>query len=429
MIRKILNEMVKRPFAVTLLCCLLFYFLPFKPKLFGDGEYHQGAMELIQFILNGFEGDVRVDKGLLTLFYYAIPYAVVFYFENDMLFYMSGIVFNWVVVSLAVSVLFKTLDLLETDIKAKQLVMLVLVLFPIHIYYAMGILAEAASFFLMTAVFYLWFRFIKERSNTRIIFLLIIALVSISSVRPNLIPFSILMLLVLVFYVKGLRLKALSVMVFVALAFTLVAFEKSINKESKDFKGMVFRNQLVWSRFELRDEPFNWLPQHGMDAFASSDYKNNLKKRRELDSISKVRGEDPNTVFVQWVANDIIENPFLTARQYFFKFFQSQSFVISPLMKSDKSTAIKIAVHAFINTINFILVFAAIGGLWFLVRNKKHEYYLPVLLMWSWSLLYVFIFHSEQRYMFPSRPALLILMAVFFTVMYQKREKTLFGKG
>jgi hypothetical protein len=178
----------------------------------------------------------------------------------------------------------------------------------------------------------------------------------------------------------------------------------------------------------LRDEPFNWLPQHGHDGFESSDYLNNLAKRAELDSICNANKLDKTPYYIKWVVNDVVANPLVTLRQYGLKFFQSQSFIISPLMKSNKSNLVKYGVHIFINTINYILIFFSIAGITVLIRQKKYQIVMPFLLLWGWSLLYIFVFHSEQRYMFPVRPILVFLFAYYLNCYFDRNSSSIEGR-
>jgi len=46
-----------------------------------------------------------------------------------------------------------------------------------------------------------------------------------------------------------------------------------------------------------------------------------------------------------------------------------------------------------------------------LFKEKKYALFFPFLFLWGWSLLYVCIFHSEQRYMFPLRAMQFFLLA------------------
>ena len=73
--KRIIDFAVKNPVLITALLCVVFYFLPFKPKPFGDGQFHSGTQQIIEYVLNGFQGNINIDKGFLTLFCYLIPYA------------------------------------------------------------------------------------------------------------------------------------------------------------------------------------------------------------------------------------------------------------------------------------------------------------------------------------------------------------------
>lgn len=421
--KRIIDFVVKHPAGITALTCFFFYFLSFKPKPFGDGEYHEGTIQLIQYVLNGFQGDVRVDKGLFTLFYYFIPYAAVFYFKKQLLFYLSGVIFNCIMICLGVNYLFKSFEVLHFSNKSKFWTLMILNLFPIHVYYAMGILAEAGSFFAVCVLVYLWIKITVEKLYKLIDFVLLaLTVAALLGFRPNLVPFAILFLIYLLFIKINLHYKFLFAAILI-LFMTLLSFaEKALSKSDGEFKKEVFRKQLLWSRFELRDEPFNWLPQHGEKDVASSDYLNNLAKRAELDSICDANKFDKTAFFINWVKDDIIQNPFLTLQQYGLKFFQSQSFIISPLIRSNKSNAIKYGVHFYINSINYILIYFSIMAIVVLIKAKKHQIIIPFLILWGWSLIYVFVFHSEQRYLFPVRPVLVFLFAYYLNYYFDKKS-------
>lgn len=420
--KKIINFVAKNPVKITALICFVFYFLPFKPKPFGDGEYHEGTIQLIHYILNGFEGNVRVDKGLFTLFYYLIPYSLAYVFHSNTIYYLFGIVFNSIIVCLSIYFLFKTFKLLSFSKKSQTYSIIILSLFPIHAYYAMGILAETAAFFSISLFIYAWIKIISDSNSLKYFMILSFSLIMLVGTRPNLIPFLILFLLYFWCLKFNWKIKIGFSTSIVLVLFLLTFFESKVNHVSEDFKSTVFRNQILWSRFELRDEPFNWLPQHGQDKFASRDYLNNLKKRQELDSICEVNHFDKTTYYLNWVKDDILQNPILTLRQYFLKFFQSQSFIITPLMKSDKSNTIKYGIHIYINIINYTLVLLGIVGLYLLLKNKNYQLFLPILFLWSWSLLYVFVFHSEQRYLFPMRPMLLFLFGYSLNNYFETKK-------
>lgn len=411
--KRIIDFVVKNPVLITALVCVVFYFLPFKPKPFGDGEYHEGTLQLIQYISNGFQGTVRIDKGLFTLFYYLIPYSLGYVFHDDTVFYLLGVLFNSISTCWAVKYLFASFDLMGFSNTSKFWSIVVLSLFPIHVYYAMGILAESAAFFGISLFVYAWLKIGINANSTRYLLFLSFSLVIVSGTRPNLLPFLVLFFLYFLTLKIELKKKMLFVLSLGLMMIALALVEKKINNTDGAFKKDIFRRHLLWSRYELRDDPFNWLPQDGQKEFATSDYLHNLAKRDELDSICVAQHLDKTSYYIHWVVNDIVQNPLLTLRQYGLKFFQSQTFVISPIMKYNKSNLVKWSIHIYINAINYILVFFSMAAIVVLWREKKYQILIPLLLLWSWSLLYVFVFHSEQRYMFPMRPVLLFLFAYF----------------
>lgn len=409
--KKIIDFITKHPVLITALVCFLFYFLPFKPKPFGDGQFHSGTQELIQFILNGFQGSIHIDKGFLTLFCYLIPYSLVYFLHNDHLFFISSLIFSCVLVCYSVYLIFKTLDILKINDKTKFITLILLCIFPVHIYYAMGVIGEVFAFFAVSVFVYNWMKITQLKTNSSINYVyLALSLILLYGIKPTMIHF-ILFFSVYLLFLKIKKINKIIFMIFILMIPILVIIERKMDTSDFEFKKTVFRNHILWSRFELRDEPLNWLPQHGRDGFESSDYLHNLAKRKELDSICEVNKLDKTNFYIHWVINDIIDNPLLTLRQYTLKFFQSQSFIISPLMKSNKSNFIKYGIHIYINTVNYVLILLSLWAMYLLLKNKDYRLFIPFLMFWVCGLAYVFVLHSEQRYMFPIRPMLIILFA------------------
>jgi hypothetical protein len=413
---------IRNPFWVTALTCAIFYLLPFKPKPFGDGDYHIGTIQLIDFILNGFSGNVMVNKGLLSLFCYLPAYAVAYPFHSDAVYFTVGVILQCFFICMAVKLLFDAFALMGFSRQTKVLVLVLLCLFPVHVYYAMGILCEAFAFFASAAFVYYWSKIVKGNATARNFAALALSLVMIYGIKPSMLPFVGVCTLYFLFLKFDIKLKFTFAATMLLLP-ALVLLEKQMDHSGMEFKSAVFRNQILWSRYELRDEPLNWMPQHGHGAFASSDYLNNLKKRNELDSICKAQGIEPTKHYIDWVKNDIVSHPGLTLRQYFLKFFQSQSFIISPLMKSGKPAIVKYGIHIYINLINLILVVFGLLGLIRLFRKKEYRLAFPFLFFWGWCLLYICVFHSEQRYLFVFRTGLIFLAAYYIDCRLAKNAK------
>ena len=419
--KKAIKWAVGNPFWVTAITCVVFYFLPFKPRPFGDHDYHIGTIQLIEYFLHGFSGNVMINKGFVTLFCYLPAYLVAYPFHSDAAYFACGVTFSCIFVCLAVKLLFDTFRLMGFGQRTKAVILLLLSLFPVHVYYAMGIIGEAFAFFAAAAFLYCWLMIVNGRMTLRFFIALGLSLVMLYGLKPSLLPF-IIVFTIYIFFVRfetRLKLAFLGTMLLLPLCFFA---EKQLDDSDMGFKEAVFRNQILWSRYELRDEPWNWLPQHGHGPYASSDYLNNLKKRVELDSICQAKGFDPTQYYIEWVKNDIVSHPGLTLRQYAMKFFQSQSFIISPLMKSTKPAIVKYGIHIYINMINAILVIFGLFGLVALFRDRNYRIALPLLFFWGWSLLYVCVFHSEQRYLFVFRSGLVFLAAYYIDLLIKRRN-------
>lgn len=420
--KRIIDFVAKHPVSITAFFCLVFVFLPFKPKPFGDGEYHLGTIQLIDFLVNGCQGAVGVDKGLFTLFYYFIPYSLAYVFHSNSLYYFFGVVFNLIIICGAIKYLFASFELMGFTQKSKFWTVLVLNVFPIHIYYAMGILSETGSFFAVCLIIYFWVKIKTNKSQSVFDFgTLAFCVLMLISLRPNLILFGLLFLLFILISRYDIRNKLVFSGVFLGLFVFIFFVEKAVDPNFGVFKKEEAARQLVRSRYELREEPFNWMPQHYPHVSYSSDYLNYLSTVKEFDSICKASGQHKTRYYIDWSVNDILHNPLLTARQYGLKFIQAQSFIISPLMKSNKSNWIKIGIHFYINSINYILIVISVSSLFVLIKEKKGKLVFPFLLLWICSLLYVFIFHSEQRYLFPMRPVLFFLFAYYINFSFRRK--------
>lgn len=425
------NKIIRNAGTITFLLCVLFYALPFKPKPYGDGEYHRGTLQLIDFIKNGFHGEVEVTKGLFTLLYYLIPYSFLQFFKSQKILWLGALVWNWLCVSWGVQLLFRSLrNLLVSDRILFGLFVLIN-LFPIHIYYSMGILSESAAFLLSSAfVYYLSELYHREVLPPTVPILLSVSLACFISVRPNFLPFAPLFLIAVPMMPVMLRMKGKIVLSFFMGLGMLVLLEKKMDHSDAEFKKFQLVKGFVWSRYELRNEPFNWLPQHGMDEYASEDYKNNLRKRVEIMQRCKEQHLDMQKEAFHWMMNDIKEHPGLFLHQCMLKYFQSQTFIITPLMKSHKSIWLKWGIHIYINLVNYLLLIGFFFSLWVYFKRKRNPKIFGLLfLFYATAFVTIFFLHSEQRYVFPTRPVLVYMMAYSMHLYFISKSRKLEGSS
>jgi hypothetical protein len=423
---RIYNFLSRNTGILTFLLCLVFYILPFKPKPFGDGEYHRGTLQLLDYISHGFTGQVEVSKGFFTLLYYAIPYSLTAWLGNQKILLLAGLLFNWLAVSYGVQRLLGALREAGLTPKLCAGVFVLMNLFPIHIYYSMGILSEAPAF-LLVSLFVGWLYRVYQtpasESTWKPFLYCGIFLALFISVRPNFLPFVVPFFIVVLFRNWNWKQKGMLIgSVFIPLT-VFFLIEKKLDNTDAEFKKFQLVKGFVWSRYELRDEPFNWLPQHGMDAYASLDYKNNLKKRVELLNYCKANNLDLQKHAFDWMWNDIKSHPGLFLRQTFLKYFQSQTFVVTPLMKSKKPALLKWGIHIYINVVNYILLFTVLYSLVIYFRNRSElAVFVPLFLFYATAFITIFFLHSEQRYVFPTRPATLFMLGLTWYHIIKQRE-------
>lgn len=418
-----LSWLIRYPAFLTFLVCVLFYFLPFKPKPFGDGEYHQGTLQLLQFIRHGFSGEVEVTKGLFTLLYYVVPYSFASLWNTEKMYLLFGLVYNWLAVSAGVGIMFKLFREQGLSERLQVFVFLLLNLFPIHVYYSMGILAESSAFLLSSLFVYFLVTIYKGNKESYLHYVgLSLSLAFFLSVRPNFMPYALLFLPIVLLMKKPSLYRSIAAGVFVSAVCLLVLMEKKLDHSDAEFKKFQLVKGFVWSRYELRDEPFNWLPQHGMDAFASIDYKNNIKKRVEIIKVCKEQHLDMQEYAFNWMVQDIKMHPGLFMRQIFLKYFQSQTFVVTPLMKSKANGFLKWGIHVYINILNYVLLLSVFYSAWLWWKNKRaFNYFLPLLLFYATAFITIFFLHSEQRYVFPTRPAVLVMLAFALHAFFSRK--------
>ena len=88
------------------------------------------------------------------------------------------------------SVITLSFEIMNFSKKAKFYTLILLCLFPIHIYYAMGIIGEAFAFFAIASFVYLWIKinYAKEYSELDFVYLGL-SLVLLYGIKPTMIPF------------------------------------------------------------------------------------------------------------------------------------------------------------------------------------------------------------------------------------------------
>ena len=412
---------------LTLMATLAFYLLPIKPKKFGDMEYHDGAKAIVGLLgSTGEQTILYVKKGLITILYYVFPYLISEQIGGDFANYLAAISWNALFNFLAVLFLFLTLRN-EFGRSAAWLGAILLFLFPIHIYYGMGVLAETPAFFVTSLLLYFWQRTKTGQVGLNHIFTLAILLALLFGIRINtILIFPILGLITLFYYLKKRQSdsflpqfrNSLSLFLISSIMAGLLYFiTNKIDTNKGASKDDLFYYSILQGRYEFREDNFNWI--HWTEKDESIDKINQWKKKAELDRICKATPEEScPKIYLSWVLTDVFSHPLLTIKQYSIKFFHAQTFVVTSMFLGESPGWKVWLLHILINSINFLLVFLSI---FYLYRHRKKILsHWPLWGIWLAFYGFVCIFHSEPRYFFPLRP-FLIFMAVAMLHPYLKR--------
>jgi len=96
------------------------------------------------------------------------------------------ILFNTAITGLAVKYLFLSSEILKFSLKAKFGILLILTVFPIQMYYFIGIWAELAYFFVVLFFMYFWTKIVLAKSDSIFDFVkLAFSVILLTGVRPK----------------------------------------------------------------------------------------------------------------------------------------------------------------------------------------------------------------------------------------------------
>lgn len=417
--------------TISILSTIIFLLLPFKPKKFGDAnDYHDAAKVLVAIVQNKVDAsELYISKGLITILYYFFPYLLSEQIGTDEANYYFAISWNLIFNTISLLLIFSVLKR-EFGKWFGYLGIGLLLLFPIHIYYAVGVGAETAAFCVTALILYVWHTWKNSNfdPNNYSILTLALLLTILFGIRINTILAFPLLGLISVYYFfytrthkeaiflfqKSLQLFLLSSV----LAGTLYFLTNTIDQRKGANKSDLFYYSITQGRYEFRADTFNWL--HWTEKDDSIDKINQWKKNAELKRECQANPEESCfKIFVAWSLQDIWNNKLLTIKQYLIKFFQSQTFVITSMFLSGTASLKTWLVHIYFNIINLSLVLCSLA--YFYQKRKSILLNWPLWLIWLAFYGFICIFHSEPRYLFPLRP-FLIYMTIAVLYNFSQRE-------
>lgn len=403
----------------TFLISICLFNSSLRPKAYGDGEYYEGA----KYIVSGQFDNLEVQKGLITTLYYVPPIFIAGVEKNENCHLKYAIIWNQIINIISLAILFFATKN-RYGHKTGILVILLSFLLPIHIYYGMGIIAEPAAYFFVSIAYLGWSKCSLSSGVNQYTILLIVGLSLLLNVRQNFqvligILFIPAILSLIIDNIKPFRYKYWSLFVSVALlSISLNLLTYKFDIEKGQFKSFIIKISLVMSRYQLRDEPFNWIFWEKELRKGSVDYENyEITLRNFRNNCGEdLQGCNFNS-FLTWWSQDILSNKLITLRQCSMKVLQSYSFLSSKLLLSGWNINYKfILIHIFINLVNYTVLILFIM---FLINNRSQ-----IISNWIyWGMLiapylWIICLFSESRYVFPARPLVFIGAAVFLSNMH-----------
>ena len=398
--------------------------LPFKTKPFGDSNSFFDESKNLAFYLKGstsFES-VTLTKAPAPVFIYTPVFLLTSDNPSNNDLWYRGVAVNFILITISLMLIYRAV-ISFFDKKIGLISFFLFFLFPIHFYYVFGITAEVPAFFASAIIVYSWS---KIYSNSIKIFNWILfgfGLWLLIMCRPNTLLILVLGFLVLLysylksrdFYNEYGRKLFLTITLCGVVCFSTLQLTKLFNSGKKvNNQEWLFYYVAHQGRYQFREEPLDFRFWDDSQRPDSKDYINWKVKAEDLEKIQQNTGKSTTDVYREYLIDDVIENPFITIRQFFVKSFFGQVYIVNSITPQKFHIGLfsgPLFYWLFLFVVNFINILIVVGLFMFLYKAKNLIKFWP---LWS-ILLALLIFHGmmymEPRYMYPARPAIFILGA------------------
>jgi 4-amino-4-deoxy-L-arabinose transferase-like glycosyltransferase len=416
--------------------------LPFKAKPFGDDySFHAQSKALAAYI----KGEGGYDKVTLTkavgpVVFYTPVYLLAPSHPTDNQLWVNAIIATFIISTISLLLVFR----IGSNLFSKEvglLAVLLFFIFPIHVYYSLGILAEVPALFSLTVALYGWSIVVLNPNKKKGWIILVLGLWFLILNRPNtmLILFLGLLILSYTFFMKKEFFKMYGKKLIVSfgivgvLSFGVLQIAKFVTgTKSNESQEGLFYFVAHMGRFQFREEPTDFRFWDNDNRADSKDYQNWGKSGSELGLLMQNEHRTYNDVYRNFLINDAVEHPFLFTRQFFVKCFFGHVYFINSVQPKDFHLGPIHGILAYwfvilvINSVNILVVF---GTFLFLFKEKNLVNY------WLfWGVIFsLLIFHGltymEPRYMFPSRVALYLMSAAgLYTIKWIQQKVNFIAK-
>lgn len=406
--------------AVLMLMVLNF---PFKANPLGDITFHAESKNLALYL----KGELASDKVVITkapgpILFYTPAYLLAPADATDDQLWVYGVVLTSIMVTISLLLIFR-IGVAFFSKEVGLLSILLFFIFPIHCYYSLGILAEVPAFFSMAIAIYGWSIAFDEPDKKKGWILLTLGMWFLILNRPNAILLLGILFLVIVYsffknktfyetYGKKLGFTFLCVLI---MGVGTLQLAKRINgAHSNGSQENLFYFVAHIGRFQFREEPTDFRFWESDNRPDSKDYQNWIKNGAELDAIMVKTKSSYKAVYREFLINDMLTHPFLTARQFLVRCFYGHINIISKVQPAQfdlgpfkGSTGYWIFIFI-INSINLVVL---LGVALFLFKEKNLIKYWLFWGIWVALLIFHGLTYMEPRYLFPSKVALYVMSA------------------
>lgn len=411
---------------LTVLAYVLVLSVPFKAKPFGDMFFHVETKSLAAFIRGALPfSSVAITHAPGPVFFYLLPYLMVDPAAGDNSFWYAGIIWTSLWMLLSMILLRHSVKKLFGDPTSK-LAAIVFAIFPLHIYYSLGIMAESVAFFSVILMIYGWANWrdsgYSAWQRSRGWWLMTIGLAYLILSRPN--ALFILGLLVLVmalaykFKKNYFRTTFAAISIMIGLVFVgdygiLEIVKKAPGNKSNAEQEMLLFYVIHEGRFQFRNEPFDWRYWENELRDGSKDYADWVQSKKDLKQEQIATGKTRKEVYENFDINDMLQHPFIVLQQFVIRTLYGHVFIINGvrpwMLKIGKipGNVVYITLHIFINLLNVILTLSAVRFL-FVYKNKLLEFW-PLWLPWLALVLFHGLTYMEPRYLLPTKPGIFIM--------------------
>ena len=331
-----------------------------------------------------------------------------------------GVALSTLLVCISMLLTYKSVNLFFNR-QVALLTILLFALFPIHCYYALGIIAEVPAFFCATLGLYGWALLTRNPKSVKAQVFMVLGFLGLLLNRPNAMLFLPLVALVLTwaywrrreYFTRYFKPLVVTLSIVFVVGFGILKGAKAISGQG-DSQDELLYYVAHQGRFQFRDEPLNFNFWDNDFREGTLDYTHWKSSNKSLHAVMKAENRTYQDVFSQWLIRDALDHPFFFIRQslikvlfghvYFINSVSPDKFSMGPLKGSAGYSVVLLG----INLVNLLIL---AGVIVYAFREKSLATTWPLWGLWMVLILFHALTYMEPRYLLPAKAALYPLSA------------------